>query len=183
MNAALRLSQWTGALNYRSAALVGEGARQGLSVPGRAPVWLALHGYCGTAEEMRLVVELAEREGFQAEAPLLRGHGTHPRQLAPLGFDDWLSGVREVFEAAAERGPVLLVGLSLGSLLAVRLALDSPDNVLGLALLSNAFFLSPFPSWPLRWADFLRLPDFGFPKLAADIGDPEARRTHLTYSA
>ena len=179
----VRFKQFTGALRYNTGALMGQGSAERLSLEGAPPVWLALHGYCGTPEEMRLVIELAGELGCAAEAPLLAGHGSHARDLAHLSYADWLDGVRPTFLEAAQRGPVLLVGLSLGSLLAVELALSFPDRVLGLVLLSNAFFLSPFPAWPLRCADKLGLPDFGVPKAYADIGDPVARRTHLTYSA
>lgn len=175
--------RFAGALTYRTGELMGQGSAQRLSVEGNAPVWLALHGYCGTPEEMRLVVELAAELGFAAGAPVLAGHGSHARDLAHLSYADWLDGVRPALMAAAERGPVLVFGLSLGSLLAVELALAFPERILGLVLLSNAFFLSPFPAWPLRCVDKLGLPDFGVPKAYSDIGDPEARRTHLTYSA
>lgn len=176
------LKQFWGALRCETGTLRGEGTSTPWLVPGRAPAWLALHGYCGTPEEMRLVVEVATSGGFQVEAPVLPGHCTHARDLAPLGFDDWYEGVRASFLRAAERGPVLVVGLSLGSLLGTRLALDYPDRVLGLVLLANAFFLSPFPSWPLRGVDRLGLREFGVPKLGTDIGDAEARRTHLAYT-
>ncbi|HEY6722593.1 MAG TPA: alpha/beta fold hydrolase [Polyangiaceae bacterium] len=176
------LKQFWGAFRCRTGSLRGEGSSTPLAAPGRAPAWLALHGYCGTPEEMRLVVEVAQSGGFQVEAPVLRGHCTHARDLAPLGFDDWYEGVRTSFLRAAERGPALIVGLSLGSLLGTRLALEFPDRVLGLVLLANAFFLSPFPSWPLRSVDRLGLREFGVPKLGSDIGDADARRTHLSYT-
>lgn len=171
------------AIAYESGELMGQGSSEPLTAEGRSPAWLAIHGYCGAPEEMRLVVDLGRQGGFQVEAPALAGHGTHARDLAPLKFEDWYQGLRAPFERAKNCGPVFLVGLSLGSLLAVRLALEHPDRVLGLCLLSNAFFLSPFPSWPLKWVDRLGLPGFGVPKAHADIGDAEARRTHLTYSA
>jgi len=171
-----------GALRCQSGTLRGEGSSTPLVASGRAPAWLALHGYCGSPEEMRLVVEVAKSGGFQVEAPVLPGHCTHARDLAPLGFDDWYEGVRARFLDAATRGPVLVVGLSLGSLLGTRLALEYPDRVIGLVLLANAFFLSPFPAWPLRSVDRLGLREFGVPKFGSDIGDENARRTHLSYT-
>jgi carboxylesterase len=174
--------QLPGAFRYRTGALMGEGARTPLCVAGHEPAWLALHGYCGAPEEMRLVIDVAKSGGFQAEAPVLPGHGTHARDLASLGFDDLYEGVRARFLAVAARGPVLVVGLSLGSLLGTRLCLEYPERVLGLVMLANAFFLNPFPSWPLRGVDRLGVRDFGVPKLGADIGDRDARRTHLSYS-
>lgn len=163
--------------------LTGQGSAVTLEVDGDEPSWLALHGFCGTPEEMRLVVEVAKRLGQHAVAPPLAGHGTHARDLAPLRFEDWVAGVRPLLERVRERGPVMLVGLSLGSLIATQLLLEDSRGIVGLVLMANAFFLAPFPAWPLAAFDRVPAGDFWVPKLGADIGDPEARRTHTGYSA
>lgn len=163
--------------------LTGTGATSTLESDGEPPTWLALHGYCGAPEEMRLVVDTARSLGQSALAPALAGHGTHARDLAPLGFEDWVASVRPHLERARARGPVILAGLSLGSLVATRLLLEDDRGVLGLVLMANAFFLAPFPAWPLAAFDRVGAPDFWMPKAGADIGDAEARRTHVTYTA
>jgi pimeloyl-ACP methyl ester carboxylesterase len=78
---------------------------------------------------------------------------------------------------------VILAGLSLGSLVATQLVLDDNRGVAGLVLMANAFFLAPFPAWPLRVFDHVPAGDFFMPKLDADIGDDVARKNHLGYSA
>jgi carboxylesterase len=170
-------------LQFGAGELVGQGANNDLELAGTPPTWLALHGFCGAPEEMRLVVEAAASLGQAAHAPVLAGHGTHASDLAPLRFEDWLAGIQLPLARARQRGDVILVGLSLGSLLASRAVLDDARQVLGLVLLSNAFFLAPFPSWPLSLAHSLKVPDFRVPKAHADIGDPEARKNHVSYSA
>jgi pimeloyl-ACP methyl ester carboxylesterase len=132
---------------------------------------------------MRLVVETAKRLGQRAVAPPLAGLGTHARDRAPRRFDDWVAGGRPLLARERARGPVVLAGLSLGSLLATQLVLENDRGILALVLMANAFFLAPFPAWPLRAVDHLPAPDFWVPKFGADIGDPRARSTHLTYSA
>jgi carboxylesterase len=150
---------------------------------GRQPTVLCLHGYGGVPREVELGIRAASAVGLASVAPLLPGHGTFPKDTAELRFDDWLAGVRVEFDRQRARGPVILLGLSLGSLLATALYLEAPGDVLGLVLLSSAFWLSsPLPGLALDLVDRLRLPDFGMPKTGGpDLGDEEARRTHLSY--
>lgn len=164
-------------------ALRGEGDPSARDLDGRNPALLGIHGFGGTPLEVELVLDVARALGRRAHLPLLPGHGTHADDLARTGFSDWLGAAeRGLLGVASERAPAVVVGLSLGSLLATKLALDHPQRVRGLVLLANAFWLArPFPAWPLTLASALRLPDFRVPKVAADIADPAARRTHLTY--
>lgn len=162
--------------------LVGQQEIQPIDVAGRSPGVLCLHGFCGVPGEVALCAGVAADLGLQAKAPLLPGHGTSPNHLAPLSFRDWVDGAREHFDALSARGPVILAGLSMGSLVATALALERPDRVAGLVLMANAFWLkTPFPSLALDLADRLGLPDFGVPKLRSDLGDEEAARTHVSY--
>ncbi len=163
--------------------LVGPGPVHAIAVPGAAPPVLALHGFGGTPLEIQLVVDVACELGLRVEAPLLPGHGTHADDLARSTWDDWLAAARAAFDRLATDGPVIVAGLSLGSLLAAHLAATEPARARGLALLANAAWLaSPFPSWPLHLLRALHAPDFAIPKAGADIADPEARASHVTYN-
>ncbi len=146
---------------------------------------LALHGYGGTPVEVDLVVDAAQSLGLAAHAPLLRGHGRTAADLATTRFDDWLGSAQEAFTGLSdEHGQVVVVGLSMGSLLAAELCLQQPSAVVGLGLLANAFWLrGPFPAWPLAAYHRFALPDVHLPKHGADIQEPEARQSHLTLSA
>lgn len=176
------LRQIADRVTYRHKGLLGTGDTAPLRVEGAAPTVLAFHGFCGVPQEVAVVCDAARASGLAAVAPLLAGHGTSAADLAPLRFRDWVDSVREPFDAASQKGPVLLAGLSLGSLVALHLALEQPARVAGLVVLGNALWLAePFPALALRAVKALRLPDFGFPKFAPDIADPEARRSHTTY--
>lgn len=163
---------------------MGQGEAGALAVPGRAPRVLALHGFTGTPQEVALVVEVAHELGLGAEAPLLPGHGSHVSALASTRFADWLAAAEADYVRLAAEGPVVVAGLSMGSLLALHLAIRHPDTTAGVIALSNAMWLkSPWPTWPLRLLDHLPLPDFWLSKAAPDLGDPEQRSLHLTYDA
>jgi carboxylesterase len=164
--------------------LMGEGVADALSVSGRAPRVLALHGFSGTPQEVALVVDVARELGLGAEAPLLPGHGRRVSDLAPLRFADWLHAAEASYLRLAEQGPVVVAGLSMGAVLAFELAIRHPETSVGVIAMANAVWLkSPWPALALKLADRLRLPDFRMAKSAPDLGDREQRAVHLTYTA
>lgn len=164
-------------------ALSGLGDPSPIDLPGRDPGVLAIHGFGGTPVEVALVTEVAASLGLRAHAPLLPGHGTNARDLARTRFADWSQAAEHALNQVAKpTAPAIVVGLSLGALLAIHLAATRPNDVRALVLLANAIRLaSPFPDWPLRFIDRFKIPDFSLPKAGADISDPAARKTHLTY--
>ena len=165
--------------------MIGEGDPSPIECSGSAPALLVLHGFGGTPLEVELVVDVARELGLAARAPLLPGHGTEVSELARSSFADWESAANKAFdELSARQGPLIVAGLSMGSLLAARLAARRPEKTIALVMLANALWLTaPFPAWGLALLAALKIRDFAVPKLAADIADPVARRTHLTYPA
>jgi carboxylesterase len=164
-------------------ALTGSGSPSPIDLPGDDPAVLAIHGYGGTPLEVALVTEVAASLGLRCHAPLLPGHGTHARDLAGTRFQDWYRAANAALDVVAKPGvPVVVAGLSLGSLLAAHLAAERPGDVRALVMLANATRLSaPFTDWPLRIIDRLGIPDFMLRKVGADIADPEMRATHVSY--
>lgn len=153
------------------------------SVPGVAPAVLALHGFGATPQEVLLVLEVAQELGLRALAPLLPGHGTTVQELAQTRWADWRRGANEALDALGP-GPSLVVGSSMGSLLALELALERPANVLALGVLASPIRLpTPFPSLALRLWCAAGAPDFNLPKAAPDIRDPVLRNSQVTYEA
>lgn len=162
--------------------LTGPGDPSPIDLPGGDPAVLAIHGYGGTPLEVALVTEVAASLGLRAHAPLLPGHGTHARELARTRFSDWYRAANAALDRVAKPGaPVIVTGLSLGSLLAAHLAAERPGDVRALAMLANATRLTQPSAVLLRIIDRLGIPDFALPKVGADIADPEMRATHLTY--
>ncbi len=169
----------------RGSGLSGPGDPSPINVPGGEPPVLAIHGFGGTPLEVELVVDVARDFGLRAHAPLLPGHGSSTHDLAQSGWADWLRGADEALTTVLrpDAKKAIVVGLSLGALLAAHLALTYPERVRGLGMLASATRLrAPFPAWPLELIDRFRLPDFSIPKAGADIADPNARANHLTSS-
>jgi pimeloyl-ACP methyl ester carboxylesterase len=106
--------------------------------PGGGPAVVLLHGWTLSADLNWFtgVYEVASRHGHML-APDLRGHGRGLRSeesfTLQAAADDVAGLVREL-----GLGPVVLVGYSMGSSVALLLAHTSPDLVAGLVLASNA---------------------------------------------
>lgn len=151
---------------------------------GNPPTVLAIHGFTGVPSEVQMVCDVATELGLASVAPLLAGHGKDAKALAQTAYSDWLQSARNAFDEARKSGPVVLVGLSMGSLVATELALGAPGDVAGLALLSNAFWLKgPHPALSLRIAELLRSPDFYVDKKGSNLRDPLGRAEHVSLDA
>ena len=153
------------------------------SLPGAAPAVLALHGFGATPQETLMVLSVAQELGLRALSPLLPGHGTTVEELARTRWVDWRRGASEALDQLGP-GPRIVVGSSMGSLLALELALERPGDVLALGLMAAPIRLpTPFPSLALRLWCGLGAPDFNLPKTGPDIRDPVLRNSQVTYEA
>lgn len=86
---------------------------------------LVIHGLSGTPETMRPVVDELRRAGYTVNAPLLPGHGTIPQDLTKPSWKEWWNTVENAYlELARDTESISCVGLSLGTILALKLAED-----------------------------------------------------------
>lgn len=58
---------------------------------------LFIHGFMGSAAEMRLMGEYLAEKGFTVSGPLLPGHGTEPKDLTSVKRQDWWAAVEKSF--------------------------------------------------------------------------------------
>ncbi len=162
----------------------GQPGSTALRRPGALPTVVAIHGFTGTPGEVEVVCDVATELGLGSVAPLLAGHGHDARALSRTAYSDWLESARPTFDEARRKGPVILVGLSMGSLVATELCLSAPGDVAGLALLSNAFWLAaPHPRFSLRAAAALHFPDFYIDKGSPSVSDSGGLKGHLSLDA
>jgi len=158
-------------------------APEPIRLAGRAPGVVAFHGFGGTTREIELATTVAGELGLSALARALPGHGSHARDLAKTRFRDWVAGGESAYQELASAGPVIAVGISMGSLVAAQLAIEHPERVRGLVMLANAAWLRPPLAFALRAGGLLRLPDFLMKKGGSDISDSEARASQISYTA
>jgi carboxylesterase len=170
--------------SLRTQKMLGEGAVE-FFAEGEAPCVVAFHGFGGTAAELRPLLEHIARARFAVQAALLPGHGTRVEQLQEMTFEAWVeAGRRHARAAASKYRRVVLLGFSLGSLVAMELAAERFEGLVGLVVLSNALTLSPTLRVSLgllarlgRW-----VPDLYVIKpRAGDLVDKDAMRSLVTY--
>lgn len=102
------------------------GAEPFLLPAGRRGV-LLVHGFTGSPSEMRLMGEFLQQRGFTALGPRLCGHGTSTAEMAGTSWPHWYSAVEDGYHfLKAVCDDVAVVGLSLGGLLALKLASEYP---------------------------------------------------------
>ncbi len=95
-----------------------------------------LHGYTDSWHSFELV--LPHLPPFiHAFAPSQRGHGDSERPMAGYRPEDFAADVAAFMDESGLEQAVI-VGTSMGSIVAERFALDYPDRVLGLVLASAA---------------------------------------------
>lgn len=123
-----------------SAEFQFEGGRDGV---------LLIHGLTGTPTEMRMVGKGLNRAGFTVVGVRLAGHCGSEDDLLATTWEDWYASV----EAAANelRGRVdrvFVAGLSMGALLALRLAAVRPDWIDGVGVYGATF---RYDGWSIGW--------------------------------
>jgi carboxylesterase len=109
---------------------------------------VVLHGLTGTPYEIRPVAEALAGAGFAVRGPLLPGH----EDLAALEhatWRGWYDAAEAEFEALRDGGrrPVVVVGFSMGSLLALRIGALRPRELAGVVAAAVPLSL---PVWQQR---------------------------------
>ena len=113
--------------------LPGHGARARTGV-------LLVHGLTGTPNEMRLLGKGLQRAGFTVYAVQLAGHCGTQDELVATRWQDWTASVHagaERLRAQVDR--LVVMGLSMGAVLALELAAERPELVDGVGALSTTF--------------------------------------------
>ncbi|MEO5621852.1 MAG: alpha/beta fold hydrolase [Dokdonella sp.] len=122
---------------------------------GRSGV-LLIHGLTGTPTEMRFVGNGLHRAGFSVLGMQLAGHCGDEADLLSTGWRDWYASVVDAADRLrAQVDHLFVAGLSMGSLLALKLALDRPDLVDGLGLYGTTFFHDGWATPPIGHLAFL----------------------------
>ena len=102
---------------------------------------LLIHGWTTTPYELRRFGKYLNENGYTVFAPLLRGHGTVPKDLENVCWPDWLADIKKEYAALKEKHQkVFIVGTSVGASLAVMLA-GEEKSADGLVLMAMPYKL------------------------------------------
>lgn len=143
---------------------------------------LFLHGLAVNPFMMRTWVQYFADRDMNVIAPRFAGHSTMDSSLMDKAtYKDWLKQARESLRIARSLGDqVLVVGFSLGGLLATRLALESPELVDGLVLISPALALTRGASMMARMGSWFNL---GLSDGAVSMSRPDCGQVRVSGKA
>ncbi|OGO11292.1 MAG: hypothetical protein A2Z66_06065 [Chloroflexi bacterium RBG_13_66_10] len=148
--------------------------------PGGRTGCLLIHGFTGTPKEMRSLGEHLAREGHTVLGVRLFAHATRVEDMLRARWKDWLASSEDGLHLLANTcDRIVVIGLSMGGVLALLLAAQHP--VAGVVALSTPYH-SPDPRLRLRpLAGLLTLVWRFAPKGPADWRDPTVAADHLEY--
>ncbi len=110
-----------------------------ISIDGSDVGVLLCHGYPSTPQSMRGWAEHLGAAGFTVRVPLLPGMGTHWQDLNATGWPDWYGEIERAYAELATRcSTVFACGLSMGGLLATKLAQEKP-GLAGIVLVNPIY--------------------------------------------
>ncbi len=150
--------------------------------PGRGLSALLIHGLTGTPYEMRYLGERLAEAGIRAYGIRVAGHCGAPEELGATAATDWYASAVAGFERLQSYGdPIIVIGLSMGALLATRLALERREEVAALVMLAPAFLLTRKVEAMIRlvrpFARFARS-IYVHKDAPSDVASEDARRVH-----
>ena len=158
-----------------------DGAPVSLSVrqrrgTGTGRPFLLLHGLMSNARMWDEVADRLAGHGHDVHAVDLRGHG---RSDAPAGGYDNATAARDLARACAGLGltGALVAGHSWSGTLSLRLAVEEPALVAGLALVDGGWFDFDTPVSRMFWAHITEV----FRRAQVGTSTPDAMREYLRF--
>lgn len=135
-----------------------------------------IHGFTGNPGSMRGVADAMVAAGFHVEMPLLPGHGTRVADMLPTRWADWSAAAEAAYQALAARADkVVVVGLSMGGALTLRLGADHPE-IAGLVCINPA--TQPMPAEMIAMVEGMVADGTDtMPAIGSDIADPDVKES------
>jgi carboxylesterase len=119
---------------------------------------LMLHGFTAQPKTVDFIERYFQREGYEYEIPVLRGHATKREDLIGVRWQDWVEDALAAYSRLKEKkGKVAVIGHSMGAVAAVQLAAQKPE-VTAIVLVAPALKfanpmagLSPYLKNIMKW--------------------------------
>jgi carboxylesterase len=128
---------------------------------------LVLHGLTSSLASVTPVADRLARHGVPTVVPWLRGHGTRPEDLVGVTWRDWYADAAAALDSLLEQcAAAAVVGLSLGALVALHLAVERPERLRAVVAvapaLRQAHPLAPLVPFVAPFRRYLAVPARGY---------------------
>ena len=136
---------------------------------------LLFHGFTATCSEVRGLGRILNNAGFATAAPLLPGHGTEPKDLNKVRWQDWTAAAESAYADLCSRYTRVFVGgKSNGALLALFLASEHPE-------IAGVLAFAPALKLPLTRAQTVQIGLMAPFVASVEKGDLEGDKTWQGY--
>lgn len=137
---------------------------------------LVLHGFTGNPNSVRGVAESLADAGFHVELPRLPGHGTVVEDMVSTRWADWAGEAEAAYQRLLQRSTnIVVVGLSMGGTLTLRLGADHPE-IVGLVCI-NPLTRPQAPEVIEMLRGMAKEGASVMPGIGSDIADPDAKES------
>jgi carboxylesterase len=110
-----------------------------------------VHGFMGSPDQFADLADAVFRRGCSYLSVLLPGHGLGVNEFVKFGADDWERHLQsEIDSAKHDHQNIILVGHSMGGLLALNASLIKENNISGVVLISTPLKISLLSNRKLR---------------------------------
>lgn len=122
---------------------------------------LLIHGFTSDLKSVDGLLPYLKKNHLKYKTPILRGHGTRFQDLKGVTSNDWYADAEKaLFDLAKTVEKVVVVGLSMGGLVSLKLGMNHPDKIAAVVTVAAALkfadpfaFLTPIlskiiPYWP-----------------------------------
>src|SRR5262249_44766729 len=100
---------------------------------------LVLHGFTSHLKTVDGLKPYLEKHSLKSSFPILRGHGTRFQDLNGVTSRDWVADAEKaLLDLSKTVDKVVVVGLSMGGLVALELGLKHPDKIAGVVTVGAA---------------------------------------------
>jgi len=120
--------------------------------PSQPPVGcLVLHGLTSSLATVSNLIPYLDERGIPHAMPLLRGHGTAPEDLRGVAWHHWYDDAAHALDELLTRcDRAVVMGLSMGGVVALHLAAQRPERMVGVATAAAALRLQVAGRFLLR---------------------------------
>ncbi len=85
---------------------------------------LIIHGFGGSLDEIDTLNQFLISKGFDTACPVLKGHALTKKDMANATYTDWICSAEEaLIELSKKHDKIVIIGFSMGGLVAVNLAM------------------------------------------------------------
>ncbi len=145
----------------------------------KSPILFLIHGVGGDLEAWQYVRNNLLAKGFSCIAMDIRGHGYsgHPRSFKSYAIENYVQDFIDVLNAE-QIDKVILIGHSLGAVTSTHIALNHPERLEKLVLISSSYIPPPYLHLPI-----LKQISTAFIIILSLISPPAMKPWHSTYPA